>query len=390
MPSERSAGQLPGNVLLFQPFHFDLLGGVDVVVENLWRGLERHQPGLATIGIQDWVEEGDKTDAEGRRFLHLNLPQPPEGGLVATLRYLVTLGRRIPRIVGELRRRNVAVVNFHYLTLNVFPLALIKRLGLWRGRIVLSFHGSDVLSVDPRSAAWRFVASQVDEVTACSKALAGQIKALGLFRGEPRVIYNGIDIGRFLGRADEAASPVAKPYILNVGTFVSNKGQDVLVDAFAQVAAAYPQLNLVFVGGTNNGVWLAGLREQVAAQGLEKRVFFLENQPQRQVAALMQNAVCLAHSSHREGLPIVLIEAGACGLPVVSTRVGGIPEIVESPDQGLLVEAGDPLAMAAALRVVLDSPAEAGRRADTMRAKVTRLFSGDAMTAGYLDAYSKS
>ena len=63
MPSERSAGQLPGNVLLFQPFHFDLLGGVDVVVENLWRGLERHQPGLATIGIQDWVEEGDKTDA---------------------------------------------------------------------------------------------------------------------------------------------------------------------------------------------------------------------------------------------------------------------------------------------------------------------------------------
>jgi len=387
MPSEHGSGQLPGKVLLFQPFHFDLLGGVDVVVENLWRGLERRQAGLATIGIQDWVNEGDEVDAEGRRFLHLNLPQPPEGGLVEQLRYLVTLGRRIPRIVRELRRRNIAVVNFHYLTLNVFPLALIKRLGLWRGRIVLSFHGSDVLSVDPESAAWRLVASQVDDVTACSRALAGQIKALALFRGEPRVIYNGIDIGRFLSRADGVASPVPKPYILNVGTYVANKGQDVLVEAFAQIAAAHPALKLVFVGGTNNGVWLAGLRERVAALGLDERVVFLENQPQQQVAALMQNAVCMAHSSHREGLPIVMIEAGACALPIVSTRVGGIPEIVESPEHGLLVAASSPDELATALLDVLDSPQDATRRAEAMRLRVTSLFSGDAMTAGYLGAY---
>ena len=387
MPSERSAGQLPGKVLLFQPFHFDLLGGVDVVVENLWRGLERHQPGLATIGIQDWVEEGDKTDAEGRRFLHLNFPQPPEGGLVAQLRYLVTLGRRIPRIVAELRRRNIAVVNFHYLTLNVFPLALIKRLGLWRGRIVLSFHGSDVLSVDPESAAWRLVASQVDEVTACSKALAGQIKALALFRKEPRVIYNGIDIKRFLARADGAALAVRKPYILNVGTFVSNKGQDVLLEAFAQIAPSHPQVNLVFVGGSNTGVWLNDLRARAAVLGLTERVFFLENQPQNNVAALMQGALCLAHSSHREGLPLVLIEAGACGLPIVSTRVGGIPEVIESAEQGLLVEAADSGALASAIAAVLASPAEAERRAANLRRRVNDSFSAESMVSGYRSAY---
>lgn len=366
-----------------------MLGGVDVVVENLWRGLERHQAGLATIGIQDWVKEGDAVDAEGRRFLHFNLPNPPEAGLAAQLRYLLTLGRRIPRILRELRSRGVAVVNFHFLTLNVFPLALIKRLGLWRGRIILSFHGSDVLAVDPKSAAWRLIASQVDEVTACSAALADQVSALGLFHRAPRVIYNGIDIPRFLGRAEGVPPPVQGPYILNVGTFVSNKGQDVLLDAFAQIAEAHPRVNLVFVGGSNSGVWLAALREQAAALGLAERVLFLENQPQKNVAALMQNALCLAHSSHREGLPIVLIEAGACGLPIVSTRVGGIPEIVESPDYGLLVKASEPAEMAAALRKVLDSPQEAAHRADAMRRRVTSLFSGEAMTAGYLKAYSK-
>ena len=386
MPSERSAGQLPGKVLLFQPFHFDLLGGVDVVVENLWRGLERHQPGLATIGIQDWVEEGDKTDAEGRRFLHLNLPQPPEG-TVAQLRYLVTLSRRIPSIVRALRARHISVVNFHFLTLNVFPLALIKRLGLWKGRIVLSFHGSDVLAVDPRSAAWKFVAAQVDEVTACSKALADQIDSLGLFRRPPRVIYNGIDIPRFLSRADGVSSPLSLPYILNVGTFVSNKAQDVLLEAFAQIAGSHPQVNLVFVGGSNNGVWLGVLRERAAALGLAERVFFLENQPQPQVAALMRGALCLAHSSHREGLPIVLIEAGAWGLPIVSTRVGGIPEVIESADQGLVVEPANSAALASAIASILESPAEAARRATNLRLRINDSFSAESMVNGYRRAY---
>ncbi|MDD3352551.1 glycosyltransferase family 4 protein [Zoogloea sp.] len=387
MPSEQRSGHPPGKVLLFQPFHFDLLGGVDVVVENLWRGLERQQPGLASIGVQDWTKAGDFVDAEGRRFLHINLPQPPDKGLAAQFRYFITLLRRIPPVVRELRRRDITVVNFHFLTLNVFPLALIKRLGLWRGRLVLSFHGSDVLAVDPKRPAWKLIASQVDEVTACSNALAEQVKALNLFRRPPQVVYNGIDIPGFLKRADGVSLPVPEPYILNVGTFVSNKGQDVLLEAFALIARSRPLLNLVFVGGTDNGVWLATLRERVAALGLEERVFFFENQPQKHVAALMKNAVCLAHSSHREGLPIVLIEAGACSLPIVSTQVGGIPEIIESTEQGLLVEPANSGALASAIAAVLELPAEADRRAENLRSRINCSFSAESMVSGYRRAY---
>lgn len=390
MPSEPITEALPGKVLLFQPFHFDMLGGVDVVVDNLWRGLERHQPGLAWIGIQDWVKSGDEVDAEGRRFLHLNLPQAPDGGLRPHLRYLITLCRRVPAIVQELRAREITVVNFHFPTLNVFPLALIKRLGLWKGRIVLSFHGSDVLAINPKRTAWKLIASQVDEVTACSKALARQVETLRLFNRPPRTIYNGIDIPRFLSRASEEPLTVPAPYILNVGTFVSNKGQDILLEAFAHVARTHPQINLVYVGGADNGGWLAALRRRTAELGLGERVHFLENQPQKHVATLMRNAICLAHSSHREGLPLVLIEAGASHLPIVSSRVGGIPEIVESADHALLVEPGDSSALASAILSILHSSGDASLRATRLRQRISDLFSAEVMTSSYLSTYTNN
>jgi len=378
---------LPDGVLLFQPFRFDLLGGVDVVMDNLWRGLERRHPGLATIGIQDWVEAGDKVDEEGRRFLHLNFPAPSGPGVRRFLRYLPTLVRQTPGILRALRKKEVGLVNFHFPTMSVLPLAILKSLGLWRGRIVLTFHGSDALEIDPERPAWRFIATQVDAVTACSSALAERVAALKLFRSTPSVIYNGIDIPRFLSRIVEEELTVPTPYVLNVGTYVSHKGQDLLLDAFARIARSFPSINLVCVGGTNDGVWLAHLKELVARLGLRDRVCFLENQPQKRIATLMKHAECLAHSSHREGLPIVLIEAGACSLPLVSTRVGGIPEIIETAEQGLLVDAGNAEALASAMAAVLACPAEAKARAGNLRRRIGEHFSAESMTAGYLSAY---
>jgi len=387
MGNESPSASVGGGVLLFQPFPFDMLGGVDVVVENLWRGLERVDPGLATIGIQDWIDAGDRVDNEGRRFIHLNFPSLPPAENGAFLRYLITLACRIPRILWELRRKRIRLVNFHFPTLNVFPLAVARRVGLWRGRIVLSFHGSDALAIDPRSPAWRFIASQVDVVTACSADLARRVAALNLFRDAPRVIYNGIDIQRFLARVGDEDLPVPQPYILNVGTFVSHKGQDVLLEAFARIASSFPEMNLVCVGGTDNGLWLEHIKEVAERNGIRERVFFLENQSQKKIATLMQHAECLAHSSRREGLPIVLIEAGASGLAVVSTSVGGIPEIIESGEHGLLVNPEDPSALASAITSALNAPVEAKCRAGKLKLRINDSFSSESMTKGYLDAY---
>ncbi len=377
-----------GGVLLFLPWEFDLLGGVDVVAERLWRGLERQIPGQALIGIQDWTLSGDKQDEAGRRFLHLNFPAPVSADHPLSARYLMTLLRRAPSMLRELRRHRIQIVNFHFPTLNAYPLALLKRLGLWKGKIVLSFHGSDVGNVRADSPAWRLIAGECDGVTACSAALADRVAALGLFERERvSVVYNGIDCERFPSIAEALEDALPDRFVLNVGNYVANKAQNVLLDAFALLATDYPDLGLVMVGGTDQGEWLQGLKEQAFRLGLGDRVLFLENMPQSGVAWLMGKALCLAHASYNEAFGLVVIEAGACKLPVVATRVGGIPEIVTSGQDGLLVEAGDSLAMAQAIRAVLNDSVASAARAGQFHERILQRFSDDATTRGYFDVY---
>ena len=367
-----------------------MLGGVDVVVDRLWRELERTMPGRALIGIQDWTFEGEKGDAAGRRFLHLNCPDPSPARPLSP-RYLLTALRRLPVLLRRLREHDIRVVNFHFPRLNAYPLALLKRLGVWRGRIVLSFHGSDVREIDAASPAWRFIARQTDAVTACSAALAGRVEALGLFDPERiQVVYNGIDCAHFQATPGDSGVASGEPFILNIGTYVPGKAQNVLLEAFAQIAGRFPDLQLVFAGGTNNGKWLASLRQLAAERGVGGRVRFLENISQRQVADLMRQATCLAHASLDEAFGLVVIEAGASALPVIATRVGGIPEIIASPEHGVLVDAGDAAAMAAALAAVVGEPVEARRRADRLQERVGKYFSVDAMARGYLDVCVES
>jgi glycosyltransferase involved in cell wall biosynthesis len=375
-----------GRVLLYLPWEFDMLGGVDVVVDRLWRGLETRRPGDAIIGIQDWSRPGSRIDSEGRHFLHLNLPAPPPDNAVS-LRYVATLIRRLPVVLRELQVRKIKLVNFHFPTLNAFPLSLLKRMGLWRGRIVLSFHGSDVAAIDARSPRWKRIAAEANAVTACSRALADRVDKLGIFQQATQVVHNGIDGEHFLAKHGVALRHVAKPFILNVGNYIPRKAQDVLLEAFARVAPEYPDLRLVCIGGTDNGRWLSHLNELAARLGISQRVDFLENQPQSHVASLMREAACLAHSANDEPFGLVVIEAGACGAPVIATRVGGIAEIVSSPELGKLIEPGDSAALANAIKTVIDDPVNARAMAERFKAHIARQFSVDAMTLGYLSHF---
>ena len=383
----KAGGAVEGRMLFFLPWEFDMVGGVDVVVDRLWREIERTMPKRTLIGIQDWVFEGEKSDPAGRPFLHLNFPAPPDASPLS-LRYLLTALRRLPVMLARLRRHDIQVVNFHFPQLNVYPVALLKRLGLWRGRIVLSFHGSDVRKIDATSPAWRLIASQTDAITACSASLAERVKALGLFGQTPiRVVYNGIDSAHFQAESGDSGIAAGTRFILNIGNFVPGKAQDVLIKAFARVADSIPDLKLVFAGGTaDNDSWLNGLRQLASELNISDRVHFLERIPQRQVADLMRQAICLAHSALDEAFGLVVIEAGACRLPVVATRVGGIPEIISSPEFGWLYEAGDVTGLAEALTAVLHGPEEASRRADKLLQRVQSQFSVGATASGYLDA----
>lgn len=369
------------NILLYLPWNnYDMLGGVDVVVDRLWEHLEQLHPGRATIGLQDWIVYGDRTDAHGRRFWHFNLPSPSLQGDKLYIRYVITLARRLLKLLFDLRKRQIAIVNMHNPTLNAVPIALLKLSGLWAGRLVLSFHGSDVNKVLSDNPLWKLVAKQTDAITACSSALARKIEDIGLFKQCVNVIHNGINGEQFLEMQALSPPSIGGAYVLNVGSYVSLKGQDILLHAFARVAPQYPELKVVCVGGVGDGVWLKYLHELADQLHLRDRVVFLQNYPHNKMALLMSNAVCLAHTANEEAFGLVLIEAGVCCLPIIATRVGGVPEIINSPEYGLLFEKRNSEELANAICSVLQQPDKAKARAENFFNRVSIAFSTEAMS----------
>jgi glycosyltransferase involved in cell wall biosynthesis len=145
--------------------------------------------------------------------------------------------------------------------------------------------------------------------------------------------------------------------ILHVGRLVEKKGTAQLIEAFSQVAAEFPDATLVIAG---DGPLRASLQRQAAPLG--DRVQFLGPVLRIRIADLMRRAWLLAAPSvtardgDAEGLPNVVVEAAASGVPVVATAHAGIPEAVEDGVSGLIVAEHDPESLASALRRLLGSP----------------------------------
>lgn len=168
-------------------------------------------------------------------------------------------------------------------------------------------------------------------------------------------VYNGLDLDRFACRPSSA--DVRE--ILAVGRLVEKKGLHILIEALRLLAADGRSVDCRIVGA---GEERADLEAQIADSGLAGAVRLEGPRPQSEVIALMRDAAVLAcpcvvgSDGNRDGLPTVLLEAMALGLPVISTDVVGIPELVRDGETGLLVPEADPQALAAALARALDDP----------------------------------
>jgi glycosyltransferase involved in cell wall biosynthesis len=141
--------------------------------------------------------------------------------------------------------------------------------------------------------------------------------------------------------------------ILWVGRFAPLKNVSLLIETFAQLAPRRPRAALVLVG---EGALEGRLRSHARRLGVGDRVSFVGAKPLHALPAWYSAADVFALPSSFDNSPNVLLEAMACELPVVATRVGGVPRYVEDGSSGLLVEPGDPAALAAALERVVDDP----------------------------------
>ena len=230
------------------------------------------------------------------------------------------------------------------------PALLARRFG--GARVVLGCHGEDFYPGDT------LLAPRVDAAVSCSRFNARTVAARYGF--EPTVVFNGIDTSLFRPTAPDPniVRTDGTPLLLWVGRLQPWKGVDVALHALQEI----PRAHLMIVG---DGETRADLERLAQELGLAERVRFLGALPRERLPSIYAAAdLLLATSFASETFGIGLVEAQACGLPVVASRFGGFPEVIDEGRTGLLVPPRDPAALAAAVRSLIDDPERRRAMAD--------------------------
>lgn len=279
---------------------------------------------------------------DGVTVLHPRYPLLPKVGM-STAPLLMALAVR--PTLARLRAQgfDFDAIDAHYYYPDGVAAALLAR---WFKRpLVVTARGSDVNLVAEYGAPRRMMqwaARQAQASVGVSSALVERMRALGFPAERLKVMRNGVDLERFQP-LDRAAMRQAlgldaqAPLLLTVGNLHEHKGQRLALEALA-LARRHPPLadaQLLVVGAGPDADWL---RQRAQALGLADAVRLVGQVPNDQLARWYSAADILVLASSREGWPNVLLEAMACGTPVVASRVGGVPEIVRAEESGRVVD----------------------------------------------------
>lgn len=291
--------------------------------------------------------------------------------------------RRIARL---LRDRDVGVIHAHEFGANTYGtlagwLAGVPVIATVHGR---SYYGD----ARRRRLAYRVVSRAATMVTVSDDIKRFVVEQAGVSAARIHVIHNGIgcadpvDVAVQERLRTELGIVHGTRVVAVVGSLYPVKGHRYLLDAVPAVLAACPSTVFLIAG---RGEQEATLREQARRLGIETAVQFLGFRAD--VPALLAIADLFVLPSLSEGLSIAILEAMAAGKPVVSTRVGGNPELVVDGETGLLVESADAERLATAMTRLLSDPREARRLGQNSRRRVTDRFTTAAMVRAYEALY---
>jgi L-malate glycosyltransferase len=234
---------------------------------------------------------------------------------------------------------------------------------------------------------WKY--RQVDCFICVSEAIRKMLISDGVPAARAVVVNEGIDLDRVDAAPparlhEELWLPRHAPIIGNVAALVPHKGQRHLIDAASLVVRQVPDARFVIAG---EGELHGALERQIRERRLEKHVILLGFRPD--VLSLHKVFDVFVMSSVTEGLGTSLLDAMACGKPVVATRAGGIPEVVEDGLTGLLVPTRDPEEMAAAIVRLLNDAALRRRMGEAALLSVRERFSVERMVLDTLRVYQR-
>lgn len=368
---------MEGQVALYNLTTTVVTGGVETFVWELGRELQRR--GLAVHLVAGRAPNPD-------RYPELTVIRRPFLGRelfrrVPGLRRAYALTKLLERLSFALTTLPL-LLRERYAILHIqkpydLPVALLVR-RLVGTKVVFGCHGEDFFPGD------RLLGKRADIAVSCSAYNAATIERhYGIL---PRVVFNGYDAELFFPRdPDEGLrrqlAPHGERVVLYAGRLIPWKGVQYAISALEQVPGA-----VLAIAG--DGHYRAALAEQVRAAGLQERVRFLGAVPHEELPHLLAvSDVLVATSFASETFGIALVEAQACGVPVVASRFGGFPEVVRDGETGLLVPPQDPQALAAALRELLADDERRRRMGEAGRLWVRENFHWEKVAERVLQAY---
>ncbi|CAN5409459.1 colanic acid biosynthesis glycosyltransferase WcaL [soil metagenome] len=337
--------------------------------------------------------------AEAFPFEDVEIAPPARSNFLR--RFWLKYVRREPPIVyrgeygvidGILRRRRADLMHVYFGHTGVHLLPFIRR---WPKPVVVSFHGADVMRREDRPGYLENLKALLQEVPlvmARSHSLLDRLRELGCPEEKIRLNRTGIPMESFpvAGRTFPADG---RWRFVQACRLIEKKGLDVALRAFARFGENYPEATFTVAG---EGPLRASLGELATTLGVGGRVHFAGFLNGHELNALYAHSHAFVHPSqvtgdqNQEGVPNSMLEAMATGLPVLSTRHGGIPEAVRDGVSGILVPERDAAALHAAMDQLAREPQTWARMGAAAATDVARRFGQDGALGKLEEVYREA
>lgn len=356
------------------------VGGTEKQVMNLAARLDRERYDLSFGCLKLWGELLDELERQ-----QLKVTEYPLRSF-----YRPKAWRQMLRFASSLRRGRAQIVHSYNFYANVFSIPAARLAGV--PCVVASIRDMGAYMTPAQQKVQKFVCRFADKVVVNAGAIRDWLVAQGYAPEKIEVIRNGLDLSRYGARSDGAALrrqfwiPPHVPLVVMLSRLNPQKGIEYFLEAAALVRRRCPEAHFLVVGEAYintdgvfrpDEVYRKALQQQAVALGISDHTRFTGMRSD--VPEILAAAAVSVLPSFSEGISNTLLESMAAGAPVVATRVGGTPEIIEDGKHGLLVQPGDAKALADAICAVLEKPFLAAHLSNEARRRVEAEFSFDNM-----------
>ncbi|PKO57174.1 MAG: glycosyl transferase family 1 [Betaproteobacteria bacterium HGW-Betaproteobacteria-21] len=370
--SEDHSDQLPCIAIFSTLFPNSIQPNAGLFIRERMFRMGRHAP-LVVVAPQPWFPLQSLIRYVKPGYRPMPPPQEVQEGITVLFpRFLAVPGlfRRFDglsmalctfALMRRLRKdRQLGIIDAHF----AYPCGdAAMRLGRWlKLPVTITLRGTESRHLNDPVLRTRVLqaVTEATRVFSVSDSLRQLMIRQGVSPGHISVVGNGVDLEKFrpvpkLDARRQMALPHDAPILISVGGLVERKGFHRVIELLPSLLGRFPRLHYLVVGGPSpEGDMTGALREQVRGLGLEAHVTFTGPLPPDRLHVPLSAADVFVLPTRNEGWANVFLEAMACGLPVVTTDVGGNPEVVNSPALGQIVPYGNASALEMAITAALE------------------------------------